>query len=478
MASGRLLLLTGFLAIANGDPAAGQSKPESPAPIVSDAVNGGDHGKPFAALDKVPAGYLEEERFISGTATSYRKTGTWATDGRWEVAAAGTSPYKVRMLIRRPRDAKRFNGILVVEWLNVSALIEGAADYMQMEEEIVREGYAWVGIGAQNAGVNAPRSGLKAWDPERYGSLAHPGDQYSYDIFSQALLSLKRPLRPVLGALKVRYVIATGRSQSAFRLVTFINAVHPLAPLADGFLVHSRSAAAAGLTADGLGRDADAPIPAGAKLRSDLKVPILDLVTEGDIVNLRAHLTAEPPRPGYRRWEIAGAAHAETPLWIVEVPPPLDHATGCLDPVNSAPHHSVAKAALHALSRWVKNKMPPAQSPAIEIADPAVADPVARDQNGNAKGGIRLPELEVPTATLDGVRNEVAQAPPGTPNFCFLFGHTRPFEAPKLKSLYATHDAFVRQFNAAADRIVRDGYWLKPEADAARRAALTSRIGR
>ena len=450
-----------------------------PAPVVSDAVTGGERGKAFGALEKLPAGYLEEERFLSGTATSYKKAGTWGADGRWDVAAAGTAPYKVRLLIRRPLDAKRFNGILVVEWLNVSALIEGAADYMQMEEEIVREGYAWVGIGAQNAGINAPRSGLKAWDPARYASLVHPGDQYSYDIFSQALLALKKPARPdVLGALRVRYAMAVGRSQSAFRLVTFVNAVHPLAPLADGFLVHSRSANAAGLTADGLGRDADTPIPVGARLRSDLNVPVLDLVTEGDIVNLRTHLTAEPPRPGYRRWEIAGAAHAETPLWIVEVPPPLDHATGCLDPVNSAPHHSVVKAALHALSRWVKNKMPPAQSPAIEIADPAVADPIARDQNGNAKGGIRLPELDVPTATLDGIRNEVAQAPPGTPNFCFLFGHTRPFEAPKLKSLYATHDAFVRQFNAAADKIVRDGFWLKPEADAARRAALMSRIGR
>ncbi len=107
---------------------------------------------------------------------------------------------------------------------------------------------------------------------------------------------MKRPLEPVLGALKVRHVIVTGRSQSAFRLVTFINAVHPLAPLADGFLVHSRSAAAAGLTADGLGRDADTPIPPGAQLRSDLRVPVLDLLTEGDIVNLRAHLT--PNRRG------------------------------------------------------------------------------------------------------------------------------------------------------------------------------------
>ena len=429
MASGRLCLLVGILAIAHGDLAADVQPKFDSTIVVSDVVAGGERGKAFGALDKVPTGYVEEERFLSGNATSYKKAGAWSTDGRWDVAAAGTAPYMVRMLIRRPADARRFNGILVVEWLNVSALIEGAADYSQMEEEIVREGYAWVGIGAQNAGINAPRSGLKAWDPARYAALVHPGDQYSYDIYSQALQALKHPVKPVLGQLKVRYVIATGRSQSAFRLVTFINAVHPLSPIADGFLVHSRQAAGAGLTADGLGRDADAPIPPGAKLRNDLKVPVLDLVTEGDIVNLRAHLTAELPRPNYRRWEIAGAAHAETPLWVVEVPPPLDHATGCLDPVNAAPHHSVVKAALHALTRWVKDKQPPPQSPSIEITDPAIADPIARDQNGNARGGIRLPELEVPTATLDGKRGDVAQAAPGAPNFCFLFGHTLPFDA-------------------------------------------------
>src|SRR4029078_13197143 len=97
------------------------------------------------------------------------------------------------MLVRRPADAKRFNGIVVVEWLNVTANAEGAADFMQMQEELLRQGYVWVGIGAQAAGVNSPRSGLKDWDKARYGSLQHPGDAYSYDIFSQAADALRHP---------------------------------------------------------------------------------------------------------------------------------------------------------------------------------------------------------------------------------------------------------------------------------------------
>jgi hypothetical protein len=72
----------------------------------------------------------------------------------------------------------------------------------------------------------------------------------------------------------------------------------------------------------------------------------------------------------------------------------------------------------------------------------------------------------------------VAQAVPGAPNFCFLFGHTVPFDAPTIAMLYPTHDAYVKKFSAAADALERDGYWLKPEADQARRAAEQSRIGR
>jgi hypothetical protein len=441
---------------------------------VTGPVEGGAHGRPFGALeaaDLAAARVTETEWFFAGSATSYDKDGTWGVDGVWNVKPARTAPYKVRMLVRRPSDPARFNGVLIVEWLNVTAMQEGAADYTQMKEEIERGGYAWAGIGAQASGVDAPRSGLKAWDAERYGSLQHPGDAFSYDIFTQGARALvDAAAGSPLAGLRVRTILATGRSQSAFRLVTYINAIHPRARLFQGFLVHSRGANAAGLSAAQLGRDPD-PVPAGARIRADVDVPILDLQTEGDMATLRAHLTHQPPGPHYRRWEIAGAAHAESPRWVAVVPPPLEMGAGCKAPINTAPHDAVVKAALRALTRWVRDGAAPPQSPAIQLTDPAAADPIARDMYGMAKGGIRLPELEAPTATLDGTRNDVAAPSPDAQNFCFLFGHTVPFDAATLKSLYPTHAAFVQRFGKAADALVHDGYWLKPEGDAAKAAA-------
>ena len=156
--------------------------------------------------------------------------------------------------------------------------------------------------------MNSPRSGLKDWDKTRYGSLAHPGDAYSYDILSQAADALRHPKgsNPLAG-LTISKMLATGRSQSAFRLVTYINAVHPLTHLFDGYLVHSRGANASGFKAEGLARDAENPVPPGAHIRADIDVPVFDLQTEGDMVALRAHLTHQPPFAHYRRWEIAGA---------------------------------------------------------------------------------------------------------------------------------------------------------------------------
>lgn len=51
--------------------------------------------------------------------------------------------------------------------------------------EIMRQGHAWVGVSAQAVGVIGGKTvlagnavGLVGTDPDRYGSLAHPGDAY------------------------------------------------------------------------------------------------------------------------------------------------------------------------------------------------------------------------------------------------------------------------------------------------------------
>lgn len=428
---------------------------EAAQPAISAPVTGGARGEPFGtAAGDLPAGYVEEERLLSGTARSYSKVGRWEIDGRWEAQPAREAAYTVRMLVRRPADPADFNGVAVVEWLNVSPMFETAADYAHLEAELVRGGYVWVGVGAQSAGVNAPRTGLKAWDPDRYRPLAHPGDAFSYDIFSQAIRALRRtpeaapagvaPVVHPLDGFAIRHVIAAGRSQSAMRLVTYVNAVHPRTGLPDGYLIHSRGGTPAGLTADRLTGAAD-PMPAGAHVRTDAGAPVLDVQAEGDLVVLRSHLARQAPHARLRRWEIAGAAHAEIPRWVVSDASPPDSGPGCATPVNAA-------------------------------AD----DPIVRDRFGNARGGIRLPQLEAPTATLDGRRNAMQEDGDagGIRNFCFLFGRTVPFDRETLAALYPDHDAFVRRFNGAVDRLVREGYLLEAEAESARRAALESPIGR
>ena len=67
----------------------------------------------------------------------------------------------------------------------------------------------------------------------------------------------------------VKTVVAMGRSQSAGRLVTYINAVHPLVKVHDGFLVHSRGRGAAGLT------QTPGSMPNDARIRTDVSVPVL-----------------------------------------------------------------------------------------------------------------------------------------------------------------------------------------------------------
>jgi hypothetical protein len=196
------------------------------------------------------------------------------------------------------------------------------------------------------------------------------------------------------------------------------------------------------------------------------------------MVALRSHVTRQPASAHYRRWEVAGAAHAETPRWIVETPPALDRGPNCKAAVNAAPHHAFVKAGLAALTRWLRDGVAPRQSPEIELTDPAAEDPIARDRHGNAKGGIRTPEIEAPTARLDGRINEAVNAAPGMPNFCFLYGHTVPFDAVMLSALYPTPTAFAEPFSKAVRALEADGYWLKPDVEAALRALETSHIGR
>ena len=76
----------------------------------------------------------------------------------------------------------------------------------------------------------------------------------------------------MLGGITAERVLAAGESQSAFRMVTYLAAVHPIEPVYDGFLVHSRFGSGAAISQAPL---ADHPFPAPAPIRDDLDVPVM-----------------------------------------------------------------------------------------------------------------------------------------------------------------------------------------------------------
>ena len=143
----------------------------------------GGRGQAFIAAagsDLATLGYEQSEFFISGTATAYQSAQPLTVDGNWSVDPATTAAYKTRAIVRRPTDPAKFNGNVIVEWLNVSGGLDAAPDWTYTHVELIREGYAWVGLSAQVVGIDGgPSMGLvagftlKAADPERYGSLVH-----------------------------------------------------------------------------------------------------------------------------------------------------------------------------------------------------------------------------------------------------------------------------------------------------------------
>ncbi|HEX7135899.1 MAG TPA: alpha/beta hydrolase domain-containing protein [Iamia sp.] len=445
--------------------------PDGPAATLT-PLEGGD-GVFLAAAETGPsleeAGYEEHELQAAGTATSYASDVPLPADGRYDLRPDQEAEYATRVVVRRPVDPEDFNGTVVVEWLNVSGGADAAPDYTYMAEEILRGGYAWVGVSAQRIGIeggpvavetpagerSGAGQGLKGIDPERYGDLAHPGDVFAYDIYSQ----VGRAARAAadggpLDGLGVDQVLAVGESQSAFALTTYANGVQPLTGVYDGLLIHSRGGAAAPLGEPGgyidiggsLGGE---PTP----IRPDLDVPTMIVQTEGDVLGLLGYLPArQDDSETVRLWEIAGAAHADR--FQVGA---FESELGCPTPINRGQQAFVLRAALRHLATWAAGGEPPPEADRLEVD----GDAYVLDDAGNVRGGVRTPVVDAPVEVLSG------QAPEGAAIICALLGSTTPLPDETLGELYADADAYRQAYEDATDAAIEAGVVLADD-----RAAL------
>jgi hypothetical protein len=431
-------------------------------------------------------GYKETEYFISGTAVSYVATEELGPDGVWSLQEADAAEYKTRIVVRRPIDDANFNGTVMVEWFNVSGGLDASPSFLATHTEMEREGYAWVGVSAQSVGVEGGGGAfdisLKVVDPVRYGILNHPGDSYSYDIFSQAAQAVMRPqgLDPLEGLVPER-MIAVGQSQSAFRLVSYVNGVSPLIDLFDAFLLMARGGGSASISQPPL---ADVPTPEAVFIRTDQAIPVITLQSETDIFVLNSVTSRQEDSVHFRLWEVPGTAHSDIYTTLKspndkgddpgiaaviaesEVRPPFIR---CSFPANDGGMHFSANAAVAALDTWMRTGNPAPSANFLDTVD--IERSFMYDNVGNVTGGLRNHYVDVPVAMLSG------EGQPRTDNFCNLFGITELFDEARLAELYPDKQSYTDAIDRSVDESVDQRFLRPKDADLIKAQARLSGIG-
>jgi len=435
----------------------------------------------LAPVDLAARGYLENELLVSGFASLY----DWAAGG---VVARGASvPYTTRILVRRPKDAAKSSGRVVVELLDPSGQYDSAPLWGFSWEHFLRSGDVWVGVtvkpvaaatlrrfdGVRYSRVSFayPRAGAGtgagacdaapagATSPD--GALADAENGLAWDVVAQvgALLKSSSKENPLL-QLNPRRMVAAGYSQAGGYIMTYAHALHAALRLGDGSPIFDGYLDAAGAGAASINQCA-APLPAedARRLPPKVGVPFVVVMTESDYPRALKYRRDDADEPGvFRLYELAGAAHSgpfaagqptAADLAIAGQAAPAEDL--CREPRGDFPLGYAFNAIWQQLDDLLVRQQPMAREPRIETDAAGV---VLRDAVGNARGGFRLPQIDVPLAAYRGSstpRADDARAQ----GVCALAGAMQKLGVAQLKAQYKSRAEFLRRFNAAVDEAAR-----------------------
>ncbi len=437
-----------------------------------------------AQLSLAPYGYTEQEYLVSGTAQ-----GNMA--GFPQTTSYPSLPFTTRIIVRRPVNPKQSNGTVVLEWMNVSLQQDTDVDWIEGYRELLHAGFTYVAVSVQPTGVP-----LTSQDPVRYGQIHIPpyaptadsvapsqgGPSYGESLFTQIAQALKSPAGgTVLGGTATQRIIAVGESQSAERLSCYLLDAKPIDPVFDAFMIDHGECA---------GPTANASTP--FTYAPTAPTMFLDGMAES-----RPGMHNGPDQ---RVWEIAGASHVDA--WIgaygeaehnwdnTGVPQSysqetagnwgLEGGTGGVcnlftaqDPVRAdeLPQQYAHDAAFAALQTWITTGHAAPITPPLNFDPKGTASPdgagggVDADQFGNAEGGLRLPQIQVPVAQYQGTCTN--------PEGQVLIGTTRPFSNAELASLYPTFADYRTKMCQASLADIKQGVLLPADAqDIDRRVQL------
>jgi hypothetical protein len=449
-----------FLLFLSGARAAGVALPKVTGPLLQTDTKG------LNVWNVAATGYVAAEYFISGRSDVYAPVAmSDAADmstrnhqqdlSRREFALKTlkeNEPYTTRLVVYRPADAGKFSGNVIVELFHPqgggTGLTWGDLNYF-----FINNGDAYVGV--QHPGTFA---GLQSVDAARYAPLQSVDNTQLWAMLAQAgaLAKSNAPTSPLAG-YAVRHLFMTGISFTGVATSTFANYHHRDAKLADGRNIFDGYLSVENATYD-----------------RPLDVPMIHLNTQGEYNSFNGIANRRPDgdEPGnqYRRYEIAGLPHVtvrrDRPLPTAIRPEPLpvpgansplrSTADVCQErfPKNSQPSDFpgfvFSAAAFRNLYEWVENGTPPPKGAPLEAGANGTT---ILDANGNARGGVRSPYVDLPVATY-GVGSDD----------CLLYGYRSLFDAAKNRSLYTDRDEYVRQVRVSVAQLVKRRWILASDA--------------
>lgn len=380
------------------------------------------HPKPQTAapLPLGQVGYTEREFFAQGPA------------------------YLTRVMVRVPQP-DRFNGTLLVEWADASLGTDMDVTFATSHPHMLRRGYAVALVSVDSDGVADLRRQL----PLRYSPLTLGADPQ--EVFSQVTMALKAnqgAQRP-LAALQVKKIIAMAHGRAAEDLAVYRSTLHTRHRVVDGFVLADQ---------------------ASRPLHADVHTPTILVNSEATVVAQPALLHGRSTRV----WEVAGASPlSHTAMQYLDRmvlrdgslpgsdgPQSLTQRMtklGCEHPPSFSPVDPgpVLNAAIEAVQRWITRGL---EAPPSLTFERTRSGQVARDPNGQVRGGVQLAAFKVPSELLDDN---------GPTPACVQAGHRRGLSLAELQSRQLSTEQGFRIAQETMREARLNGYVLRQDETSA-----------
>lgn len=361
--------------------------------------------------------YVEDEFFISGEANG--------------------APYTTRIVFRHPADPADFSGYVSIETLHPA---QSAQMWMASRIGGMMNGHAYVEVDNTPGLIDS----LKAYNAERYADLAIEGsetvegqpDPAANPIIAQ-VAHLVKTANPLGEEWNAEWLVMSGASATSRTAMNFMTQEdgNPAYQMEDG-----SSLIDAMYVWDTNG-------PTQEELDASYDVPVIILATQSEWDDGTRTFPADSDAEGeqYRLYQVAGMPHLESREM---------YEAGwqeCTLPIDSFMYNAMIFQGMDFMYNWLANGEAPPMADRIEFEGDAEDSAIVTDEFGNAVGGVRSPQVEVPWETF---------STPNDGNFvCTLMGTSEPLPDDQLAELYSSPGDYAKQLTDATLGLIEEGWF-------------------